>query len=325
MAAGVDAENSMIRGLEWVGLRARWILALGAVAALFAQDVAAALRPALPAFVALMYMLAMIRIDLRTVFMRSLRPRRLALTVGLCTALMIGTPLVLAGVAALIPLPPGYIESMVYIAAAPPLGSAAALCLLLGLDAALALELTIIGSLLAPVFGPFITTLLLGEAVPLDALSLSLRLGGMILTGLVAALIFRRVVGAKAIDQRASAFDGVGALAMLAMILPIFDGVTAQLVAAPLVALGVLALVFALNIGAQCAALPLLRRFLQTNEAGAVALIWGNRNAALYLAALPQAPVFTLFVALYQFPMYMTALLMKPVYTTGDTQEHGKR
>jgi hypothetical protein len=146
----------------------------------------------------------------------------------------------------------------------------------------------------------------------------------MIVAGLVAAVIFRRLVGAETIERRALAFDGVGALAMLAMILPIFDGVTAQLVAAPAVALGVLALVFALNIGAQCVALPILRRVFPDTGAGAVALIWGNRNAALYLAALPQAPVFTLFVALYQFPMYMTALLMKSVYSKADQPDHGK-
>jgi hypothetical protein len=47
--------------------------------------------------------------------------------------------------------------------------------------------------------------------------------------------------------------------------------------------------------------------------AGATALIWGNRNAALALAALPPDPLFTLYVALYQFPMYFTPLVIRPL------------
>ena len=47
--------------------------------------------------------------------------------------------------------------------------------------------------------------------------------------------------------------------------------------------------------------------------AGATALMWGNRNAALALAALPGNPLLALYVALYQFPMYFTPLVMRPL------------
>ena len=41
--------------------------------------------------------------------------------------------------------------------------------------------------------------------------------------------------------------------------------------------------------------------------------MWGNRNAALALASLPPDPLLTLYVALYQFPMYFTPLIMRPI------------
>ena len=305
----------MIHALEWIGIRARWILAIGAIAALLLQDLAAVLRPALPAFVALMYVLSMSRVDLAAVFKRALKPRRIVSLVAICTALMIGTPTLVAAIGHVIPLPSEFVESMIYISAAPPLGSAAALCLLLGLDAALALELTIVGCFLAPLFGPFITTILIGEAVPIDPLHLSFRLGAMIGIGLFFAAMTRHLLGAETIARRSSAFDGVGAIAMLATIIPIFDGVTVQILKAPLIALGVLALVFVLNIGAQLLTTPPLRRVTSSHSAGALGLVWGNRNAALFMAALPPTPVLSLFIALYQFPMYMTPLLMKAFYT----------
>ena len=304
----------MIRALEWIGARARWFLTIGALSALFLQDLAAILRPALPAFVALMYFLAMVRIDLPAVIRRTLNPRRMIVIVATCLALMVCTPVVLAGIARLVGLDTEITASLVYISAAPPLGSAAALCLLLGLDAALALELTIVGSFLAPILGPAITTYLLGSAVPIDPLDLSLRLAGMIGAGAVCALIARPLIGADTIAKRASAFDGIGAIAMVVTVIPIFAGATAEIVNAPMLALGILALVFALNIGIQLLMTPPLRRITEADSAGAVGLIWGNRNAALYLAALPQSPVFTLFVALYQFPMYMTPLLLRKLY-----------
>lgn len=307
-----------MRSLEWIGLRARWVLAIGAVLALFLQDLAVYLRPALPVFVALMYFLAMVRVDLPAIFRRSVNPRRMTIVAGTCIALMVGVPILVAILSTALGLSANINASMIYISAAPPLGSAAALCLLLGLDAALALELTIIGSFLAPVLGPMITSFLLGNAVELDPVDMSLRLAMMIGAGAILALAVRPLIGPKVIDKNASIFDGIGAIAMVATILPIFAGVTGYIVNAPLLAIGALCLVFALNIGMQIIATPLFRRIIRTESAGAVGLICGNRNAALYMAALPQSPTLSLFVALYQFPMYMTPLILKRFYNHTD-------
>ena len=40
-----------------------------------------------------------------------------------------------------------------------------------------------------------------------------------------------------------------------------------------------------------------------------VAVVAGNRNLGLYFAALPADPLFALFVAAYQLPLYLTPMV----------------
>ena len=40
-----------------------------------------------------------------------------------------------------------------------------------------------------------------------------------------------------------------------------------------------------------------------------VAVVAGNRNLGLYFAALPTDPIFSLFVAAYQLPLYLTPMV----------------
>ena len=40
-----------------------------------------------------------------------------------------------------------------------------------------------------------------------------------------------------------------------------------------------------------------------------VAVVAGNRNLGLYFAALPADPLFSLFVAAYQAPLYLTPMV----------------
>ena len=40
-----------------------------------------------------------------------------------------------------------------------------------------------------------------------------------------------------------------------------------------------------------------------------VAVVSGNRNLGLYFAALPADPLFSLFVATYQIPIYLTPMV----------------
>lgn len=304
----------LVWGLGWIGARARWALLLGCLVAMAVPQIGAFLRPVFPALVATVFMLAMLRVDLGATARRAATPRRLRMTLPLSFALIVLTPLVYLAGARLFGASDEVAASLVYLGLSPPLASSAALCLMLGLDAVLALELTVITSFLTPVIGPPLARLMLGADVPIDALEMSLRLAAMIGAGALAAHFLRRVIGPERIARERAAFDGAAALAMLVFVFPLFEGVAATARAYPVLAILLLTIACALNFGPQIVATLMLRRPLGADQAGAAGLAFGNRSIALYFAALPPEPVFALFVALYQLPMYATPLVMGRFY-----------
>lgn len=303
----------MLRTLAWVGARAQWVLAFGVIGALVLPGPGELLSGTLPFWVAFLIGLAMVRIDLGEVARRSIRPRRLIRNLGFCAVLMAGTPAVFWALGTLAGLPDVQIEALVYTGSAPPLGSSAALCLMLGLDAAFALEVTVIGSFLAPVTMPLVARTLLGEAVPMDAPDMAGRLAMLIGLAALGALTARRLLGADWIVRHKLSFDGLASIGMIFFLFPLFLGMPQLIGTMPVFALGTFALAVAANIGVQIITLPACRTAVGRETGGAAALVWGNRNAGLSLAALPDNPLFTLYVALYQFPMYLTPLIMRPL------------
>ena len=307
MTAAADA-------LEWVGARARWVLAVGVIAAMLMPALSAALRPALPLLVVLVLALAMARMELGQVARAALRPRRLAVLGLWAAALLVLTPALLWAAARVLGLTEGETAALVYTGAAPPITSAVSLCLILGLDAVFALELTVLATLVLPLIGPLVVEALIGAAVPIDPVRLALRLGAMIAGGAVLALVLRRLVGPARIRARARAFDGVAALAMILFVIPLFDGFWGLMLADPGRSLRVVLLVLAANTGLMLAVAAVLALRAPEARARAAGLMWGNRTVALYLAALPADPLFTLYVALYQVPMLFTPLVMERVF-----------
>lgn len=321
MAAGEYAEQAVsrvfgtgLRFLEWMGRNARWTLVGGMFGALLFQEIGAALRPALPFFVGMIFALAMMRIDLPAMARSALSPRRAARTLGLCFAIIVVTPVLLHSLAGIAGLPPEWRVALVYAHAAPPIASSAGLCLMMGLDAVVALEVCIVASLLTPFIGPVVVLFLLGDTVALDGLRLAGQLALIILGGTLAALAIRRGLGAARIERHRVAFDGVTAIGMLVFLLPVFDGVVEGVERAPVLALGLLALVFIVNFGMQILAWRTARQVTTERIAGATGILWGNRNVTLFLAAAPESALFSLYVALYQFPMYFTPLVMRRLF-----------
>lgn len=303
----------MLAALNWLGARARFALAIGVVAALILPGPGDALAGTIPFWVMALTGLAMMRVNLGAVARRAVAPRRLVRTLAILVLLMLVTPALFCVLGVLAGLSDQHLAALVITSSAPPLGSATAFCLILGLDAAFALELTIIGSFLAPISMPIAARLLLGDAAPLDAVEMLGRLALFIGLSAGGAIFARWMLRAERIDRNALAFDGVAAICLMLFLFPLFDGLTARVAAAPAIAILTFALVVVANLGVQCLVFPWARRAAGRETGGATALIWGNRNAALGLAALPPDPIMTLYVALYQFPLYFTPLVMRMV------------
>lgn len=298
----------MTAALGWVGARARWILLIGAFAGLALPGAAAFLRPALPFFVAMVYALAMLRIDPVAVLRGFARPAHLARLMALVLAMLVLSPVLAFFAARALGLGAAFETALLYTLAAPPIASSAAMCLIVGFDGRRALELTVLSSLVMPVTGPALAGLLLGDALALDPLALGLRMAAMIFGGFAAAMILRRIMGPARIAANAPQLDGLAALGFLLFIMPLFDGVGPSIAALPGLSLAFLALSALLVLGA----IALGLRLAKSREAGgALGAVWGTRSVAIYLAALPPDPLFTLYVALYQLPMAAIAMVFR--------------
>ena len=300
----------MIGALGWIGARARWVLFVGAFAGLAAPDAAAFLRPALPFFVAMVYGLAMLRVDPVAILRGLAKPRRAAKILTGVAAMLILAPVAAFAVARALGLGPEVERVLVYTFAAPPIASAAAICLIVGFSAALALELTIVASLLMPFVGPVVVEALIGGDVALDSFALGLRMAAMIFGGFAMAMIGRWLMGDARIRRNAAPLDGLAAIGFLLFILPLFDGAREAIASAPLTALAYFALASLAILGP---ALLAVRLSARREEAGAIGVVAGTRSVAIYLAALPPDPAFALYTALYQFPMaWLAGVFRKP-------------
>jgi predicted Na+-dependent transporter len=300
----------VLNGLGWIGARARWVLAIGVVLGTFLPSLSSTLRPFLPGLLVLVLCVSIARLDLGVLARRASQPRRLAALSAWTVALMVVTPAMVWAGARAIGLPDAHVAALVYTFAAPPISSAPAICFMLGLEAGFALELTVLASVAAPFIGPFVTKALLGEAVPLDAFDLSLRVAAMIAAGVVAALALRQLAGPDRIARHGGAFDGVATLVLVLFVIPLFDRFWEVVLAMPWFALGTFAVVLAANWGGQALVAIAGRRVVEPGLAGSAGLMWGTRNVSIYFAALPPDPLFGLYVALYQLPMLFTPLVL---------------
>ena len=178
------------------------------------------------------------------------------------------------------------------------------------------MEIVLLTNLLAPFTGPFMGELLLGASVPLSVMALSLRLGAIIFGGILLAVLAKWWLGNERINTYRGRFDGMATFLLLAFLVPVFDGVRAMVFVSPLMALTLAGLATALNFGHQACVFMAshLLAAVRSNPSlpggtRSVAVVSGNRNLGLYFAALPADPLFSLFVAAYQIPIYLTPMV----------------
>ena len=306
----------LLKFLEWSGVHARTLLPLGVVVAFFMPESGTFFKPAAPYILALLVSVAMVRLNISAVLKDAVQPRRLFRNLCLALVLLIVTPYCLHSIATVAGLKESLRTLIAWYAVSPPIGTTIWMCVFLGFSAPIAMEIVLLTNLLAPFTGPFMGELLLGAAVPLSVMTLSLRLGAILFGGILMAVLAKWWLGDETINIYRGRFDGMATLLMLAFLVPVFDGVRAMVLVAPLMALAFAGLATALNFGHQACVLiagHLLavarRKTSLPDGTRSVAVVSGNRNLGLYFAALPADPLFSLFVAAYQIPIYLTPMV----------------
>ncbi len=305
-------------GLAWIGRHAAKVLVAGAVLAIFLPNVGAILLPGLRPIIIALLALAMVRVDPGEVVRHLRQPARLALTVAF---LMLLIPIAVHGLALALGLPRDIHTALVLLACAPPLASSANLALLIGLDGALALNTMVLGALVMLITAPLVIGATSGLDLSVGQLFIDLVINFAAATAI--ALTIRVAAGAPRLHRRAAELDGLMAIFMVAFIVAVMSDLGRELAADWRQVAEYLVAVLAANFGLQALIAVIVislqgrLRFFADRRAGlTIALMSGNRNMALIIAALPAstAEPLLLFLALYQLPMYATPLLMGPIY-----------
>ncbi len=270
------------------------------------------MSPLLAPTVVVILTAALVRLDWRQSLAYARRPGLMVLALLWLLGL---APLLTALVVSLTGLPPGLGTAIVLMAAAPPIMSSIAFTLLFRLDTPLATVAVFLATLLVPLTLPPLALALLDLRLTVGIVELMLRIGGIAFSAAALAALIRRLVPGRVLRERADEIDGLSVLMILLFGIAIMDGVTATLLREPgLVALAI-GLAFAANIALQAAGAGLFW-WLGRRQALTVALVSGNRNMGLLLAALAGTAdaEITLYFAVGQLPIYVLPLLLKPLY-----------
>ncbi|MEX3011881.1 hypothetical protein [Hoeflea sp. TYP-13] len=290
----------------------RWLLVAGLCAAVAFPELAALMQDHLPAAVALLLFFSALRVGPRQAIGAT---RDLGHSLYLVGALQLVCPVVFAGILIATGWNSPLALGLALMLTASPISGSPSLTFLLGKDAAPALRLLIAGTALLPlttipVFW-LLPELVAGEGVFGAALRLLLLIG--IATSI--AFFIRGVLLKNPGPASLSAIEGMAALTMAIMVVGLMAAIRPAITQNPGGLLFNLFIAFAANFGLQIGSYLLLKRKLPQQSAG-IAVSAGNRNIALFLAALPVGVMepMLLFIGCYQVPMYLTPILLRRFY-----------
>lgn len=302
----------MVRLLRFLGEHATICLVVSVFIGMFVPVLAGIFRPLLPIFIVLPLTLALMRIDWAEL---GAYLKRWPLILILCFWMLVASPVLVWAVLLNSDVAPGVVSGIVLMAAAPPIVSAAAIALFVGLDGAIIVVSTVAAMWLVPLVLPPMALELLNLELDLSLLEFSLRLGIVVTIAFSAAWIGRRVLGPERLARNSSILDGLAVISLFMFVVGVFDGVWEMTVANPWHVIGATALSFVFNIGLQVVSAALFWR-LGRRVALSIGLMSGNCNMGLVLITLADRaePDVIMYFAVAQIPMYVLPALLTPIY-----------
>jgi hypothetical protein len=184
---------------------------------------------------------------------------------------------------------------------------------LVGLDIALALATLVAAIVMTPVSAPFFAALFSGEALPLDATALAIRLAFFLGGSFVVARIIRRLTGDERIRAWREHIDGLNVIALFIFAAAIMGIVTYALFSDPLFVLALTGLSFVIALGLMTATAALFWASGR-ERALTIGISAGIRNMGLMLAAATEvSDVVWLYFAVAQLPIYLAPWLLYPL------------
>lgn len=293
--------------LGFIGRHGRWSLIAGLLGGLTLPDVALAIRPWLPHLIAVLLCVSAFRIGPRATLGSCLDLSRgvgRVLTYQLAAPLLALAVLHIQGWADTLP---GI--ALVLILAAPSISGAPNFTAMMGHDPTRAMRLLLLGTALFPL--TVFPVLLALPSIPTvgEVLMSAGRLLAVIGVAVSVGFALRRdrQLGQEGRD----ACDGLAALLLAVIVVGLMSAMRPALANDRGSLLVWLTFVFAVNFGLQ----TVVFSFDHDRDVGG-SVVAGNRNIALFLVALPTelTDELLLFIGCYQIPMYLTPILMRPLY-----------
>ena len=291
----------------------RWLLVAGLVAGATLPPLAEFLRGELPRLVALILFLAALRIGPK----RALGAGRdLGQSLGFVAVFQIACPLFLTGLLLATGWHSALALALALMFAASPISGSPSITVLTGHDGAPALRVLIAGTALLPMTILPTFWLLPDLAGGSGVYEAAFRLLLLIFVAALLAFLIHGFVFQEPSEAALQALDGVSAFVLAVMVIGLMAAVGPAITGNPLGLAANLLIAFAANFGLQVATFLALKNTALRPQAVGFAVSAGNRNIALFLAALPAAVIdpMLLFIGCYQVPMYLTPLLLRRFY-----------
>ena len=271
---------------------------------------AAAAKPWLGASVFVFTLGAFLKVDGIAFRAELRRPLRAAVVLAWT---LVGVPTLAWVLVHLLALPADIGLAIVLCMLAPPVGSAAAIAAMLGLNAALALAVTLVISVLAPFYLPHLAAPLGGSAAQINAVAMLGRIVAVIGAAAGTPMLLRRFAGASVV-RNLSAMTGVSVVGLLTVAIGAMHRMPQHMSGHGVRALQLMLLAFAVNISFQLAGfVPFWR--LGVADALTVGLVSGNRNVTLVWVGvaswLDGLPLVEAYLGASVFAIFMLPLLTK--------------
>lgn len=324
--------------LAFCGRQGRWVLPAGLLAGFLLPTLAAPMRAAIPYLIAVLLFVAWLRITdsngtndsistnsinaNTSIWARFAFLKDCKLIGGVLVAQLV-LPLVLYFLLSLSGIPVIWCMAAVLVAAAAPISGGPNIVLLMKGDASLALRWLTVGTMLMPLTSIPVLALLLPSEPKLAVGLAIVKLLLIITIAMFAAIAVHNYGWGKAMKtpRFQEILDGIAAILLASMVIGLMSAVHHPTSTVPVMG-KMLLLAITINVGLQLLGIvvasfsPSLSLSLSKQAVVSFGVLNGNRNIALFLAALPVGVTepLLLFIACYQIPMYLTPLVGKPLY-----------
>jgi hypothetical protein len=305
--------NGLTFALAWLGRQGTRALAASIFLGLTLPALAAYVKPHLAETVFVLLLFSYLRTD-PAAFRRYLAAPGLVVLATLWV--MVGMPalfgLALASSGLRAAMPALYTIMILHISIAP-ITSSAAFAALMGLDVALSLAALIACSALSPISTVAFSYLFLGASL-ISPIALGLKLFFFFAASGAVAYAIRRFAGQAWIERQKEPIDGLNVIALFVFAIAAMEGVPRHVMAAPLFALALFALIAALTaLMVGVSVLVFLRA--GAGRGLAIGLLGAFRNLGVVMAALGATlpDIAWFYFALAQFPIFLLPALLKPL------------